>query len=282
LKFNPDQWKLRSRLTSTFLLAPSLLATSLALVTLLLLLVFSPLADAQKNQSTQRIQPEAQILLDSANRSRAEAGLAPLTWDPALTSAARQHCLRMAAEGPISHQYADEPDLTTRTAHSGAHFSLIEENVAAAPTPERVHAAWMHSKGHRENLLSPQINRVGIAVVASRGTLYAVADYARSVETLSHVQIEETVARLIRPTGISVLENKEVARKYCATDEHIHGQNSPGFLMRWQSAYLDQLPDALQRRIASGRYRSAAIGSCRPQGTEDSFTSYNVAVLLYE
>lgn len=281
MNFNPYQWELRSRLTSTLLLAPTLLAVIIALVTLLLSLVFTPLAVAQRNPSAQRIQPEAQIILDAANRSRAEAGLGPLTWDPALAAAARQHCLRMAAEGPISHQYADEPDLTTRTAHAGAHFSLIEENVAVAATPERVHVAWMHSKGHRENLLNPQINRVGIAVVASRGTLYAVADYARSVETLSHAQIEETVARLIRPTGISILESKEVARRYCGNDEHIHGPNSPGFLMRWQSASLDKLPDALLRRIATGRYHSAAVGSCRPQGTQDSFTAYNIAVLLY-
>jgi uncharacterized protein YkwD len=275
LKINPDQWEMRARVTSSLLLAPSLMAALIALVTLLLALAFSSLADAQ------RIQPEAQQLLDAANRSRAEAGLGPLSWDPALTAAARQHCLRMAAEGPISHQYANEPDLTERTAHAGAHFSLIEENVASAPTPERVHNAWMHSKGHRENLLNPTINRVGIAVVSSRGTLYAVADYARSVELLSRAQVEETVARLIRPTGISVLENKEEARNYCANDAHIHGDNPPTFLMRWQDADLSQLPDELLRKISSGRYRQAAVGSCRPQGTEDSFTAYRIAVLLY-
>ena len=31
--------------------------------------------------------------------------------------------------------------------------------------------------GHRTNLLNPEVDRVGVAVVATRGVLYAVADY---------------------------------------------------------------------------------------------------------
>jgi uncharacterized protein YkwD len=54
-----------------------------------------------------------------------------------LAAAARRHCLRMAAEGPISHRYEGEPDLSERAAQAGAHFSLIEENVAVGPDPGR-------------------------------------------------------------------------------------------------------------------------------------------------
>ena len=108
-------------------------------------------------------------------------GAGPLQWDPALAEAARQHCLRMAAEGPISHRYGGEPDLTERAGQAGAHFSLIEENVAIGPSPAAIHDEWMHSPGHRTNLLNPQVDRVGMAVVASRGVLYAVADYAKAV-----------------------------------------------------------------------------------------------------
>ena len=105
------------------------------------------------------------------NQARAQAGVASLKWDPALAAAALQHCRMMAAQGQISHQYRDEPDVTTRAAQAGAHFSVIEENVAMAPSAAAIHEAWMQSPGHRENLLSPEVDHVGIALVYAHGEL---------------------------------------------------------------------------------------------------------------
>ena len=51
--------------------------------------------------------------------------------------------------------------------------------------------------------------------------------------------------------------------------------------MRWQDSELAQLPQALTERLASGRYRRAAVGSCPARGVEGSFSAYRVAVLLY-
>src|SRR5208283_6044662 len=75
------------------------------------------------------------------NQARTRAGVASLAWDPALAAAALQHCRMMAAAGPISHQYRGEPDLSTRAAQAGAHFGLIEENVAVAHSAAEVHQA---------------------------------------------------------------------------------------------------------------------------------------------
>ncbi len=115
------------------------------------------------------------------NQARAQAGVPSLQWDPALAAAALQHCRRMAAEGPIAHRYGGEPDVAARAAQSGAHFSLIEENVAVAPTARTIHDGWMHSPGHRANMLNPAVDHVGIALVYTRGVLYAVADYSAAV-----------------------------------------------------------------------------------------------------
>jgi hypothetical protein len=41
------------------------------------------------------------------------------------------------------------------------------------------------------------------------------------------------------------------------------------------------LPEALVKRLASGSYHQAAVGSCPARGTEGSFTLYRLAVLLY-
>src|ERR1700739_4063062 len=102
----------------------------------------------------------AEQLMALANQSRGQNGAGRLQWDESLAAAARQHCLRMAAEGPIAHRYGGEADVATRTGLAGAHFDLIEENVAVGPTASEIHSEWMHSPGHRSNLLNPDVNRV--------------------------------------------------------------------------------------------------------------------------
>ena len=240
-------------------------------------------AQAQGRGSS-NLQAEARQIFALANEARIQAGVGRLDWDPALAAAALAHCERMAAEGPISHQYRGEQDLTTRTAEAGAHFSVIEENVAVGPSADAIHEEWMQSPGHRANLLSPDVDRVGVAVVAARGVLYAVADYSRGVEQLSAVQVEARVAALIRVSGVAILREPGAARSACATDNGMpraDGGLMPRFVMRWQAGDLTELPNALVDKLASGNYRQAAVGSCPAQVTEGSFTAYRVAVILY-
>lgn len=228
------------------------------------------------------LRSDAEQIFALANQARWQAGAGRLAWDPALAAAALAHCRRMAQEGPIAHRYGGEADVSGRAAQAGAHFSVIEENVAIGPSAEAIHEEWMQSPGHRQNLLSPEVNRVGIAVVAARGVLYAVADYSRAVESLSPAQVEARVAELIRPSGVSVLGDPTLARAACRTNEGApSGGATPRFIMRWQAGELTALPQQLVDRLSSGRYRSAAIGSCPAEGVEGSFSAYRVAVLLY-
>jgi len=246
-------------------------------------LAMQPMAFAQDGSPADIHTADAQLLV-LANQARAETGAGRLQWDPALAAAALFHCRRMAAEGPIAHRYNGEPDLAGRAGQAGAHFDLIEENVAVAPSAEMIHDEWMHSPGHRTNLLNPEVDRIGVAVVQSRGVLYAVADYSRAVESLEGSQVEARVASLIKVSGVSILSDSSLARRACATDEGVPrgaGGAAPGFVMRWQSADLNELPKALADRLATGRYRRAAVGSCPAQGLDGSFTAYRLAVLLY-
>jgi Cysteine-rich secretory protein family len=242
-----------------------------------------PGALAQQTSATM-VPSAGQRLLALANQARSESGAGMLQWDDALAEAARVHCLRMAAEGPIAHRYGGEPDLSTRAGQAGAHFDLIEENVAVGPSPDEIHNEWMNSPGHRSNLLNPEVNRAGIAVVAVRGVLYATADYARAVQTLTEEQVEARVASLVRVSGVTILSNNTLARAACASDRGlpvVQGELRPGFIMHWQDSELKQLPKTLVDNLASGQYHRAAIGSCPAQGVEGDFTAYRVAVLLY-
>jgi len=267
-----------------------MLALQKVLIVVLLLsalLALAPASEAQygRPERSSVLQPEAEELMARANEARAAMGAGRLLWDPALAAAAKVHCLRMAAEGPIAHQYPGELGLAERTGQAGAHFSLVEENVAFGPDTATIHDSWMRSRGHRENLMNPEVDRVGIAVVASRGELYAVADYARSVQTLSAAQIEARIAALIRVSGVGVLADPTLARAACAMDHGLPASRANGpqpmFVMRWQGADLSTLPQPLVERLSSGHYRQASAGSCAPAGDSGSFSAYRLAVLLY-
>jgi hypothetical protein len=227
---------------------------------------------------------KAEQLYAMANATRDQGGLRQLEWDPALAEAAMKHCMRMAAEGPISHRYGGEPDLSERAGAAGAHFSLIEENIAVGSYPGKIHQGWLDSPGHRANLLNPDIDRIGVAVVAAQGVLFAVADYARGVPVLATAQVESAVAGLLRTKGVVIRQDAADARATCHLDRGLPsmaGAEPPQFVMRWQGPDLDRLPPELVERLASGRYRQAAVGSCPARNAEGAFTVYRVAVLLY-
>jgi hypothetical protein len=235
-------------------------------------------------QERQDLQPEARQLMALANQARAAAGAPPLRWDSALAEAARKHTLRMVAEGPIAHQYPGELNVSERAGLTGAHFDLIEENVAVGPAPTAIHDAWMVSKAHRENMLNLEVDRVGIAVVASRGVLYATADYSRGVQALTPVEVESRVTELIQSAGVKVLADRSLARAACIMDNGMPGSASttqPSFIMRWEGSDVNHLPKNLVDRLGSRQFPEASVGSCDAHGDNGTFTSYRIAVLLY-
>jgi uncharacterized protein YkwD len=236
-------------------------------------------AAGQSRAGDDAVPAAARQLFALANQARAAAGVWPLKWDAALAAAALQHCQLMAIEGPIAHRYNGEPDLTVRAQRAGAHYSLIEENVAFGSNVAGIHQGWLNSPGHRANLLNPEVDSVGIAVVAGRGAYYAAADYAHAVQVLSRDQVEATVAELIRASGISIVGDPSAARNYCETGSSDNGRS--GFFVVWEGADISALPRALAGRIGTGSYRTAVVGACAPKDADSGFTSYRVAVILY-
>jgi uncharacterized protein YkwD len=252
---------------------------------LLIAFLFSLTFSALSAQEPPIRRSDAEQLMALANQARARVGSPPLRWDPALAEAARKHTLRMISEGPIAHVYPGELELSERAGLAGAHFDLVEENIAVGPDPAEIQDAWMHSKGHRENMLNPQVDRVGIAVIAARGVLYATADFSRGVQSLTDAQVEARIAALIAPSGVKVLPSHELARAACTADRGLplsaRGAAEPSFVMRWQDSDISHLPRRLADQLATGKFRQAAVGSCQPNGDAGTFTAYRIAVLLY-
>ena len=221
-----------------------------------------------------------QYLLAAANEARANEGLPPVRLDPLLSEASALHAREMANHAEISHQFNDEPELATRGANAGAHFSLISENVGEAPSSVIIHDLWMHSPGHRANLLDPNVDSIGIAIVTRDNQLYAVEDFASTVKILTLNQQERAVAGVIAQSGMRVAETTDDARHTCTMSTGYAGSRQPWFIMRYTAASLNAIPSQLKSRLTSGKYHQAMVGAC-PATRKSSFTAYNIAVLLY-
>jgi len=222
-----------------------------------------------------------QILFQSANRERAGHGLSPLKWNALLAEAAQRHAVLLAQRNALSHQFPGESDLASRAAHEGARFSTVAENVALGPSAERLHEQWMKSPPHRANLLDPQMNSVGIAIARRGQTLFAVEDFADTVGDLSLQEQEELVQKQLQSRGLRILDYRSDARRSCVLDNGYAGDHRPSFVLHYATPTLDNLPEMLVKRIGSGRYHGAAVGAC-PSDAKFGFSSYRVAVLLYE
>jgi hypothetical protein len=246
------------------------------------LLIALLLVSAATLQAQQFPNDQQQKLLDLTNKARTDQGLQPLHWDPSLAIAAQAHSQKMFDQHSLSHQLPGEPDLEGRAAQSGAHFREIAENVAMGNGAEGVQKEWMNSPPHRANILDPKLTNVGIGVVEHAGYWYATVVFDSAVDSMGPDQIEQKVAALLRQRGIDPSHPPDAARKDCATDEGDVSGTRPLFVMRWEGTNLDRLPDPLEQRLSSGRYKTASVGACSlQQAANQGFTTYRLAVLLY-
>ena len=158
---------------------------------------------------------------------------------------------------------------------------MVAENLAIGRSAGVIHKGWLDSPGHRENLLNPSADRVGIAVIAYQGLFFAVADYAHTVPVLKPAEVEGIFAALLRSKHIMVSSETTDARLYCASSGNYHGSYPAKLAIRWQNSDVTQLPTELGEAMANGSYHKASVGSCPAQNVNGDFTSYRVAVLLY-
>jgi len=129
------------------------------------------------------------------NKERRVRGLRRLKLNPSLSEAARAHSRDMVAKryfDHVSQEGRDVVDRLTRTGYLGAAGSwVVGENLAwgagSRSTPRQIVSAWMHSSGHRQNILTNRFREIGIGIVfdlptniAATGATYTTTFGARS------------------------------------------------------------------------------------------------------
>jgi uncharacterized protein YkwD len=248
---------------------------SLLLAALLSFLLAATSAAAEKLSSSE------QVLFDALNRERAAQSLPPLQWDEALAKAARQHANRMAFYNILEHQLQGEPDLQERLTQAGARFGSIAENIAVGASPETIHVGWMHSPGHRGNILNPNLTAVGIATARSTGGLFAVQDFSTRVDILSIAEQEKQMIALLTAQGVRGVVASDEARKTCAMDKGISVPATRSVeALRFEAADLNKLPDQVEKRLRALSPQKTEVGACRTSSAP-GFAHYRIAILIF-
>ncbi len=105
------------------------------------------------------------------NEYRADHGESALALDFKLDTAAQKHSQWMYDNGRMSHNEGSR-DPGDRITEEGYKWSTYGENIAAGyDTPEDVFDGWVHSPGHRANILRGGFKDVGFGIVGKYWTV---------------------------------------------------------------------------------------------------------------
>lgn len=184
------------------------------------------------------------LIFQRTNEIRRQHGLPPLTFDPTLRVAARQHSAEMLELGYFSHvsprsQWAWPP---IRAYLAGNWEAVVGENIAQGEssrslTPQelcqKLMAGWLESPTHRQNIFSAEYTRLGVGVVGRKGKYYATQLFALNHYQFHRVTLQEVKENYYRLTcdftttakQIDVWINGEYSRSYTPRAEgQVHYQ----------------------------------------------------------
>jgi hypothetical protein len=123
------------------------------------------------------IEADFLALLDEEREAHGVQALVPMAE---LTSGARAHAAEMAAAGFIFHN----ADLGSVLADG---WAKLGENVGVGYGADSLHLAFMASPGHRDNIVDPAYDAVGVGTVEARGAIYVVFVFADLIDSVAEV-----------------------------------------------------------------------------------------------
>jgi uncharacterized protein YkwD len=154
-------------------------ARRLAMLALVPAALFGAIAVASPAQAAAPTTTQMQSdIVYWTNQWRAKVGCPKLRLDANLARAGRNHSAFMAQTGRFSHVGYGGSSFVNRVKAAG-YTAPKSENIAwGYRTGAAVVNAWMHSPGHRANIVDCSARAVGVgAVYSSNGTPYVTQDF---------------------------------------------------------------------------------------------------------
>ncbi|KJK55486.1 sigma-70 family RNA polymerase sigma factor [Saccharothrix sp. ST-888] len=119
-----------------------------------------------------------QQVIDLVNTERSKAGCSPVRNNSKLQAAAQGHSDDMAARNFFDHTNPDGAGPQARIEAAGYRWSTWGENIARGQSdPAAVMDSWMHSPGHRANILNCAFTELGVGVHQGSGGPWWTQDF---------------------------------------------------------------------------------------------------------
>ncbi len=135
-------------------------------------------------------------LFEMVNWERIDQGLNPLRLSRELTRLARNHSQDMASRMVMTHLSALGKSYLERLVDAEFYFRTVGENVASSETfrADFIHLGFMESPEHRENILDPDFEEIGIGVVYSQDKKYYVTqDFTCPLKVMEYEEAEKII-----------------------------------------------------------------------------------------
>lgn len=134
---------------------------------------------ASMDKVSEKTEAYRQEILRLINVERTKNDLEPLNMDnPNLTRAAQRRANELAVKYDSGHLRPDGRQWYTVLPEYKVNFQKAAENIAQGQvSPAEVVDDWMHSPGHRKNILDPDFHRIGIGVYCEGGRYCWVQDF---------------------------------------------------------------------------------------------------------
>ena len=102
-------------------------------------------------------------VVELTNQEREKQGLQALKIDEELSKVAKEKSTDMNVKGYFSHTSPTYGSPFDMMKQYGIDYKTAGENIAKGqPSPEAVVDAWMHSEGHRANILNENFTHIGV------------------------------------------------------------------------------------------------------------------------
>jgi uncharacterized protein YkwD len=237
-----------------------------------------------------------QQLVDQLNQSRRQAGLPALSVDRQLTEAARQHSQLMSEKNTLGHVLPGETGVADRLAAVGVHFNRSGENVGYNSDFNGIHAGFMKSPPHRENILNPNYTQVGIGVVKDNDGVYWVTeDFAHIMVQRTADQAEDLVARnfetLRRKSGGGSLRRVDdpklhnlacnMAQSSRLDPKQVLSLPGVRYAIIYNNSRPEELPSSVRTPARDKTLQQYTVGACFSEEKSNPGGTYYVVMAFY-
>ena len=110
---------------------------------------------------------DEKIILDLVNSARTTAGAGKISYNEELARVAMDKAKDMVENGYFSHQSKIYGTPFEMMRSYGISFKAAAENIAGNKTVEKAFYSWMASSSHKQNILNPDYDEMGVGVCIS-------------------------------------------------------------------------------------------------------------------